>query len=70
MLRAKDSKASHLLELVRLQVVTRREAKKATQRESPLVNKTVQDLLNLILKSQRTDPLYIKLKKKLSIDFS
>jgi hypothetical protein len=29
-LEAEDSKASHLLELVRLQVVTREEAKKAT----------------------------------------
>jgi hypothetical protein len=63
--RAEDSKAGHLLELVRLQAVTRREAKKATQEENPLVEKTSPDLIDLILKSQGTNPLCIKLKKEL-----
>ena len=49
--RAEDSKASYLLELVRLQVVTKKEAKLATQKESPLVDKIADDLLDLILKS-------------------
>jgi hypothetical protein len=49
--RAEDSEAGHLLKLVRLQVVTRREAKKATQEENPLVEKIAPDLINLILKS-------------------
>src|SRR5436190_5681491 len=35
--RAEDSEAGHLLELVRVQAVTRREAKEATREESPLV---------------------------------
>jgi hypothetical protein len=63
--RAEDSEAGHLLELVRLQVVTRREAKEATQGESPLVDEIAQDLLDLILKSQGTDPLCTRLKKEL-----
>jgi hypothetical protein len=47
--RAEDSEADHLLELVRLQAVTREEARKATQGESPLVDETVEGLLDLIL---------------------
>jgi hypothetical protein len=62
---AEDSEAGHLLELVRLQAVTRREAKEATQRESPLVDKTAEGLLDLILQSQGTDPLCTRLKKEL-----
>jgi hypothetical protein len=62
----KNIKASYLLKLVKLQTVTRQKAKKAIQRKSPLVDKTAKDLLNLILKSQRTDPLYTRLKKKLN----
>ena len=49
--RVEDNEASHLLELVGLQAVTRREAKIATQGESPLVDKIAQDLLDFILKS-------------------
>ena len=49
--RAEDSEAGHLLELVRLQAVTRRQAKNAAQGESPLVNQTALGLLDLILQS-------------------
>jgi hypothetical protein len=63
--RAEDSEAGHLLELVRLQAVTRKEAKKATQGESPLVDETAEGLLDLILQSQGTDPLCIRLRKEL-----
>src|SRR6266487_3630259 len=63
--RAEDSEAGHLLELVRLQAVTRKEAKKATQGESPLVTETVPGLLDQILQSQGTDPLCTRLKKEL-----
>ena len=63
--RAEDSETGHLIELVRLQAVTRREAKIATQEENPLVEKTAPDLIDLILKFQGTDPLCIKLKKEL-----
>jgi hypothetical protein len=63
-----DIEAGHLLELVRLQAVTRQEAKKAIQGESPLVDKTAEGLLNLILKSQGTDPLCTRLKKELDTD--
>jgi hypothetical protein len=66
--RAEDSEAGHLLELVKIQAVTRREAKEATQGESPLVDEIVEGLLNLILKSQGTDPLCTRLKKELGID--
>ena len=45
---AEDSEAGHLLELVRLQTVTRQGARKATQNENPLVNKTATDLLATI----------------------
>ena len=55
--RAEDSKAGHLLELVRIQVVTRREARQAVLSESPLVDKTAQDLLSKITELQRTNPL-------------
>jgi hypothetical protein len=68
--RAEDSEAGHLLELVRLQAVTRREAKEATQGESPLVDETAKGLLDLILKSQGTDPLCIRLKKELDTNSS
>jgi hypothetical protein len=51
MLRAKDSEASHLLKLVRIQAVTRREAKHVAKQENPLVKKTAPNLINLILKS-------------------
>jgi hypothetical protein len=64
--RAEDSEASHLLELVRLQAVTRKEAKEATKGESPLVDETAEGLLDLILQSQGTDPLCIRLQKELS----
>jgi hypothetical protein len=63
--KAEDSEAGHLLELVRLQAVTRKDAKKAIQGESPLVDETADDLLDLILKSQGTDPLCTRLKKEL-----
>ena len=45
---AEDSKAGHLLELVRLQAVTRQEARKATQNKNLLADKTVIDLLATI----------------------
>jgi hypothetical protein len=64
--RAEDSEAGHLLELVRLQAVTRKEAKEATKGESPLVDKTAEGLLDLIVQSQGTDPLCIRLQKELS----
>ena len=68
--RAEDSEAGHLLELVRLQAVTRKEAKKAVQGESPLVNETAPGLLDQILQSQGTDPLCIKIKKEISTKIS
>ena len=68
--RAEDSEAGHLLELVRLQAVTKKEAKEATQDESPLVDEIVESLLNLILQSQGTNPLCVRLKKELSTNSS
>jgi hypothetical protein len=49
--RAEDSEAGHLLELVRIQAVTRREVKHVAKQENPLVKKTAPDLIDLILKS-------------------
>src|SRR5436189_1329003 len=66
--RAEDSEAGHLLELVRVQAVTRREAKEATREENPLVDETAEGLLDLILKSQGMDPLCTRLKKELDTD--
>jgi hypothetical protein len=61
-----DSEAGHLLELVRLQVVTRGEAKKAAREEHPFAEKPAHGLIDLILKHQGTDPLCCRLKKELS----
>jgi hypothetical protein len=66
--RAEDSEAGHLIELVRLQAVTRKEARKATKGENPLVDETAEGLLDLILQSQGTDPLCTRLKKELGIN--
>ena len=61
--RVEDNKAGHLLELIRIQAVTRREARKAVLSENPLVDKTALGLLDLILKSQGTDPLCTRLRR-------
>ena len=63
--RVSDSEAGHLLELVQIQTVTRREAKKAAQNENPLVDNISIGLLDQILQSQGTDLLYTRLKKEL-----
>jgi len=46
---AADSEAGHLLELVRIQTVTRREAKRAAQNENPLDDNILIGLLDQIL---------------------
>jgi hypothetical protein len=46
-----DSEAGHLLELVRIQAITRGEAKKAAREEHPFAKKPARGLINLILKS-------------------
>ena len=62
-----DDKAGYLVDVVQLQVVTRRQARMTAQDENPLNEETTLtlSLLNLILKSQGTDPLSIKLRKEL-----
>ena len=65
--RAEDSEAGHLIELVRSQVVTRRDARRAVQGEDPLVDGTAQGLIDQILKLQGLDPWCIKLKKELGV---
>jgi len=47
-------------------MVTREQARKAAQNKNPLSKKTITDLLDLILKSQETDLLYLRLRKELS----
>jgi hypothetical protein len=62
---AKDSGTDRLVELVRSQVVTRKDAREAVQGEDPLVDETAQGLIDQILKYQGLDPWCIKLKKEL-----
>ena len=56
-----DDEASYLINIVRLQVVTRGQAKTAAQNKDPLSTETVprSSLLDLIFKHQGTDPLCI-----------
>jgi hypothetical protein len=63
-----DDEAGHLIDVVRLQVVTRGQAKEATQNEDPLSTETApkSSLLDLSFQHQGTDPLCIRLKKELS----
>jgi hypothetical protein len=67
---AEDSEAGHLLDLIRIQVVTRREARLATHDESPLVQETALSLLATIRELQGSDPLCLRLKKELGTDSS
>jgi hypothetical protein len=60
-----DSKAGHLLELVQIQAITRGEAKNAAQEEHPFAKEPARGLIDLILKSQGTNPLCCRLKKEL-----
>jgi hypothetical protein len=46
-----DSEAGYLLKLVRMQAITRGEAKKAAWEEHPFAKEPARDLINLILKS-------------------
>ena len=48
-------------------MIIRRETKKATYNKYPLAAEIVPGLLDLILKSQGTDPLCTRLKKELVI---
>ena len=49
--KSSDSETGRLLELVRLQAVTREEAKTAAQEEHPLAEEPAHGLIDLILKS-------------------
>jgi hypothetical protein len=46
-----DSEAGYLLELVRIQAITRGEAKNAAREEHPFAKEPARDLIDLILKS-------------------
>ena len=48
--RVEDSKASYLLELIRIQAITRRETRNTVLDESPLVDEIAQELLSKITK--------------------
>jgi hypothetical protein len=65
---AADLEAGRLLDLIKIQSVTRKEAKRATQDENPLVEKTADTLLASIRKLQKTDFLCLKLVKELKAD--
>ena len=66
---AEDVEAGHLLDVVRIQAVTRQEARKATQDENPL-GQTADNLLAMIHELQRSDPLCQRLKKELGTNIS
>jgi hypothetical protein len=68
--RAEDSEAGHLLELIRIQAVTRREARKAVLGENPLVDETAQGLLSKITELQSTDPLCLRIRREISTKIS
>ena len=65
-----DSEAGHLLDMVKIQSVTRKEARRAVLDESPLVNKTAQSLLSKITELQGTDPLCVRIRKEISTKIS
>jgi transposase InsO family protein len=62
-----DSEADRLIQLVRSQAMTRKEAREAVQGEDPLVEKTAQGLIEQILKLQGSDPWCTKLRKELEM---
>ena len=66
---AGDSEANHLLGVIRIQAITRQEARKAAQDENPL-GQTADSLLVIISKLQRSNPLYQRLKKELGTSTS
>src|SRR5438445_4805985 len=67
---ALNTKAGHLLQLLRIQSITKREARQAALSENPIDNETSKDLLTKIHKLQGKDPLYIRLKKKINANTS
>ena len=61
-----DKEAGRLLDIVRIQTVTRGIAKQVAQEENPLADKATDSLLAIIHKLQGSDPLCLRLKKELS----
>jgi len=59
---AADDEADHLLQLARMQAVTRKRARREVQGESPLDEKTAEGLLSQV--SYREDPLCLRLRKE------
>ena len=68
--RTENSKAGYLLELIRIQAITRREARNVVLGESPLVDETAQVLLSKITELQSTNPLCIYIRRKISTKIS
>jgi hypothetical protein len=60
---AADDEADHLLQLVRMQAVTRKRARSAVRGESSLHEKTAEGLLSQV-KVQGEDPLCLRLRKE------
>ena len=56
LLQVGDSEADYLLGIIRIQAVTRREARKAAQDKNPL-GQTADSLLVIICELQESDPL-------------
>jgi hypothetical protein len=53
-----NSKTGHLLKLVQIQAIIRGKAKNAAQEEHLFAEEPALGLIDLILKSQGTDPLF------------
>jgi len=63
-------KADHLVKLIKIQAIIKKETKIAAWNKHPLAAKTAPGLLDLILKSQGINLLCIRLKKELVIILS
>jgi hypothetical protein len=68
--RAEDSEAGHLIKLVKIQAVTRKEARTVVLGEDPLVDETAQGLLTKIHELQGTDPLCTRIRKEITTKIS
>jgi hypothetical protein len=61
---AADDEADHLLQLARMQAVTRKHARSAVRGENPLDEKTAEGLLSQVKELQGEDPLCLRLRKE------
>ena len=61
-----DSEAGHLLDLVKIQSVTRGKARQVALGEKPLFDSILHTLLSKITELQKTDPLCVRITKEIT----